>query len=198
MKNILITFAFIFSIPIYAQQPVLSLEDRDPYDTQQGAYYKDLANVLTTFEGTWLYTDGNTSLKIVLVKKEAHHRTNRGYYEDLMIGEYQYIENGVEKINTLSDLNQNLGRGHKIRGNDIHRSCYFMPNGDCTEGEVRLNLGLSDVTGKHWATMVIKKRRINGQHALKAYIVFNYSGYDDPPPSPTLPWQQEYIMFKQP
>ena len=195
MINILITFAFIFSIPIYAQQPVLSLEDQDPYDTQQGAYYKDLANVLTTFEGTWLYTDGNTSLKIILEKKTMFFEGE--YYEDLMIGELQYIENGVEKINTLSDLNQNLGRGHHIKGNLIYRDCDIMTNGDCIEGETRLRLGFIDITGKHWAAIYLKKRRINEQHALKAYIVFNYSGYDDPMPNPTLPWQQEYVMFKQ-
>src|SRR5690554_1663937 len=177
MKNIILTaIVLIFNLSLYWQYPVLSLEDQDPYDTQEGAYYKDLANVLDTFEGTWLYTNGNTSLKIVLVKKEEHFTSNEGYYEDLMIGEYQYIENGVEKINTLSNLNQNLGRGHKIKGNDIHRDCYYMTNGDCTEGETRLVLGLIDAgTGKsHWARLVLKKRVINGQEAIKAYIVFNY------------------------
>ncbi|MDY0090824.1 MAG: hypothetical protein RBR78_10735, partial [Flavobacteriaceae bacterium] len=186
MKNILITFAFIFSTPIYAQYPVLSIENQDPYDIIEGAYYKDLANVLTTFEGTWLYTDinTNTSLKIVLVKKTMFFEGK--FYEDLMIGELQYIENGVEKINTLSNLNQNLGRGHRIKGNLIYRDCDIMTNGDCIEGEARLRLGFIDITGKHWAAIYLKKRRINEQHALKAYIVFNYSGYDDPPPSPTL------------
>ncbi|MFN4313275.1 MAG: DUF6705 family protein [Chitinophagaceae bacterium] len=44
----------------------------------------------------------NTSFKIVLVKKVQQY--NGECYEDLIIGEYQYIVNGVEKVNTLSKL----------------------------------------------------------------------------------------------
>ena len=45
-----------------------------------------------------------------------------GYlYEDMIIGEYQYIENGVEKINTLNGLSVNHSNGGKysISGNII-------------------------------------------------------------------------------
>src|SRR5690606_10043709 len=120
MKNILVILIFIFGLNTYSQTPILFLENRNPYDTQEGAYYKDLNNVLNDFEGTWLYTNGGTSLRIVLVKKEAQYRTDRGYYEDLMVVEYQYIENGVETINTFSNLNQNLGDSHNILGTPIY------------------------------------------------------------------------------
>ncbi|MDY0090826.1 MAG: hypothetical protein RBR78_10745 [Flavobacteriaceae bacterium] len=196
MKNIFLKLIMFIVLSANAQN--LSLELRDPLNLQAGAYYKDTNNVFDNFVGTWLYTNGNTSFKIVLAKQPDVYVSNGGYYEDLIIGEYQYIENGVEKINTLSNIGLNLGRGHKIKGNNIHRDCYFMPVGDCTEGETRLVLGLKDITGKHFATVVLKRRKINGQHTLKAWVVFDYSGYDDPPPSPTLPWQQEYVMFKQP
>lgn len=195
MRNIFITIivlAFNFS---YAQSPIFSLEGRNPYETVDGAYYKDLFNVLDNFEGTWLYTDGNTSLKIVLVKKPMFF--NGDYYEDFMIGEYQYIENGVEKINRLSFLNQNLGYDHKITGNVIHKTCDFLSVDDCVEGEKRLSLGLIDITGEHWARMLLHKRIINGQEAINVLIVFNYVGEENPTPDPTLPWQQEYVMFKQ-
>lgn len=198
MKNIFITLTVIFSTQIYAQSPVFSLENWDG-EVQQGAYYKDLFNVLDNFEGTWLYTDENTntSLKIVLIKKEAHYSTKRNLYEDLMVGEYQYIENGIEKINTLSLLNQNLGYNHKITGNTIHKTCDFLPVEDCIEGEKRLSLGLIDITEGHWARMLLHKRIINGQEAINVLIVFNYVGEENPTPDPTLPWQQEYVMFKQ-
>ena len=201
MKNILVILIFIFGLNTYSQTPIFFLENRNPYETEQGAYYKDLNNVLDNFEGTWLYTNGTTSLKIVLEKKTMFF--NGDYYEDFMIGEYQYIENGVEKINTLSDLSQNLGYDHKITGNLILRSCYFMPVSDCIEGEGRLRLGLIDagVGTNHWARMILKRRVINGQQAIKAYIVFNYAGdFRDTGgivPDPTLPWQQEYVMLKQ-
>jgi len=194
MKNTLILLTFIFSLPMYAQSSLRSLENWNG-EIEQGAYYKDLNNVMDNFEGTWLYTNGTTSLKIILVKKTMFF--DEEYYEDLMIGEYQYIENGIEKINTLSLLNQNLGYDHEISGNTILKSCYSMPEGDCIEGEKRVRLGLSDAITLHSAVMILKRRVINGRQAIKAFIFFSYGGYDYPVPNPTLPWQQEYVMFKQ-
>src|SRR5690554_6657724 len=203
MKKILIIITILINLYNYSQSPILSLEqDLGWKNNIAGAYYKDLDNVLDTFEGTWLYTNGTTSLKIVLVKKSVFFEGS--YYEDLMVGEYQYIENGTEKINTLSNLNQNLGYSHKITGNDIHRDCDYLPVVDCTDGEARLVLGLIDPNPdkSHWATMTVHKRTINGQEAIRVFITFTYTGDDYQsgvqPPSPTLPWQQEYIMFKQP
>jgi len=194
MKNILIFLTFIFSLSICAQSSLRSLENWNG-EIEQGAYYKDLNNVMNNFEGTWLYTNGTTSLKIILVKKMMVF--DGEYYEDLMIGEYQYIESGIEKVNTISLLNQNLGRGHKIKGNNIMKSCYLMPEGDCIEGEKRVMLGLIDAITPHFARMILKRRVINGQQAIKVFMVFNYVGDDYPMPNPTLPWQQEYVMFKQ-
>lgn len=68
------------------------------------AYYKDLDNNFGQFMGSWIYTNGNTSFKIVIQKKEMT-RSGRGYFEDMLIGGYQYIKNGVEKVNTFSNLN---------------------------------------------------------------------------------------------
>lgn len=201
MKKILIIITTFMSLYNYSQITLLSLENDLGWDGVAGAYYKDLNNVLDEYEGTWLYTDGTTSFKIVLVKKTMFFEGS--YYEDLMIGEYQYIENGVQKINTLANLNSELGYDHNIRGNGVLSNCFFMPEDDCIEGEKRLRLGLIDPNpGKsHWATMILKKRVINGQEAIKAYLVFNYargnSSDPDPIPSPTMPWQQEYVMFKQ-
>ena len=186
---------FILGSNAYSQAPILSLENRNPFETQAGAYYKDLNNVMNNFEGTWLYTNGATSLKIILVEKIMFF--DEEYYEDLMIGEYQYIENGIEKINTLSLLNQNLGYNHTISGNTIMKNCNIMPEDDCIEGEKRLDIGLIDAITPHFAAMILKRRVINGQQAMKAFIVFNYGGDEYPMPNPTLPWQQEYVMFKQ-
>jgi len=200
MKNILILIllTFIFSLPMPAQSSLRSLENWNG-EIEQGAYYKDLNNVMDNFEGTWLYTNGTTSLKIILVKKTMFFDEEyyEQYYEDLMIGEYQYIENGIEKINTLSLLNQNLGYGHKIKGNTILKNCYSMPEDDCIEGEKRVRLSLSHDVTLHSAVMILKRRVINGRQAIKAFIFFSYGGYDYPVPDPTLPWQQEYVMFKQ-
>ncbi len=78
----------------------------------EGAYYKDIYDDLNNFVGTWEYTNGTTSLTITLLKKEMQHRTytykSFSYYQDVLIGGYKYMENGVEKINTLSQLSLSL------------------------------------------------------------------------------------------
>ncbi|WP_046759136.1 DUF6705 family protein [Kordia jejudonensis] len=163
MKNVLLFLGILFSsISCKAQSPVIGLEIWDGFE-QENAYYKDINNVLDAFEGTWLYTNGNTSFKIVLVKKTMYF--NGKYYEDIMIGEYQYIRNGVELINTLSDLNDpSIGAyDHNISGNIIHDNCKYLPVDDCVDGEKRLDVGLIDALKPFWADFILHKRVINGQ-----------------------------------
>ena len=191
MKYILIIILGIFCYNCKAQNPVLPLDDWD--EEQTNAYYKDLDNELNGFVGTWLYTEGNTSLKIVL-KKEVMHFNGR-YYEDLIVGEYQYIKNGVEKINTLANLNTVLGYQHKINGNSIFKDCIFLPASDCTDGETRLDVNLSDPITEHPSNTLLHKRIVNGQQALRMRWSFNY--FENNPPDPNMPWKGEWLLIKQ-
>src|SRR5690554_6781696 len=150
MKKILLTFTILLTIVCKAQSPVKSLYD-DVFESNSGAYYKDIYNDLNRFVGTWIYTDGTTSLTIVLQKKEMKYNNILGnnFYEDLLVGEYQYIENGIEKINTLPNL-QNLSfdvYDHNIIGNIISKPisgveenlCY-----NCGPNEIKVLLSFSD------------------------------------------------------
>ncbi|WP_116788401.1 DUF6705 family protein [Flavobacterium psychrotrophum] len=75
----------------------------------QDVYYKDTFNDFDKFTGTWKYTNGTTSLTITLQKKiKQEHTLNKFYYEDIVIGGYKYVENGVEKVNTLHLLMLNM------------------------------------------------------------------------------------------
>ena len=187
MKHIIIILITTISFfNCKAQSPILSIDELGR-NNLNNAYYKDLNNELNPFEGTWLYANGNTSLKIVLVKKPMYF--NGKYYEDLIIGEYQYIENGVEKINTLADLNLNLGHSHKIDGNNIHNTCIFLPADDCVDGEKRLDVSLMNPGTRHYANLLLHKRVVNGQQALKAVFSFTYIGPNDETgdqPNPTI------------
>jgi len=194
MKNLITILLIIVCFNCKAQSPVLPLDDMGAYD-QTNAYYKDLDNELDDFVGTWLYTDGDTSLKIILKKEEMHF--NGRYYEDLIVGEYQYIEDGVEKINTLTDLNTVQGFEHEINGNNIYKDCIFLPVSDCIEGETRLGVILSDPITNHQASTLLHKRTVNGQEALNVFMSFSYSGDVTPKPDPTMPWQKEYLLIKQ-
>jgi hypothetical protein len=140
MKKIIliITIGLIF-YNCKAQTPVLNMEIDTKYDAPNNSYYKDINNELNNFEGTWLYTNGSTSLKLKLVKSTQYF--NGSFYEDLLIGGYQYIKDGVEKINTLTDANNSsIGRNASILGNNVYNNCKYLPVDDCVEGEKNLDL----------------------------------------------------------
>lgn len=200
MKSIIkIITILIFTFSFFnckAQSPILPLKKWS--DEQENAYYKDLNNELNSFEGTWLYTDGNTSLKIVLEKRLMQF--NGDYYTDLIVGEYQYIKNGVEKINTLDQINQDLGENHNIEGNFIYKNCNIFPVDDCVDGEIRLMLFIDDILTDKGLDIILHNRIVDGQEALKANMLESggmiTSNPDDPEPTePTMGWQTENMIF---
>jgi hypothetical protein len=168
MKNILRIIAlFIITVSCKAQTPVIDIEDNQGYDVK-GAYYKDTKNQLNPFEGTYIYTNGNTSLKIVLQKKTMSTFPSRKYYEDMIIGEYQYIENGVEKRNTLAKLNEKYTdfTNHSIDGSQLLVGTYRGCN-DCAANEKRLAAGLVDYVAHALANIQLRRITVNGKAAIK-------------------------------
>ncbi|PQJ79639.1 DUF6705 family protein [Polaribacter porphyrae] len=202
MKKII--FIAVFIVALYnckAQSPILNMEDTNITKSKapNNSYYKDVNNTLNTFEGTWLYINGNTSLKIKLVKSIKFF--NGKFYEDLLSGGYQYIKDGVEKINTLSDANDpSIGRNASIRGNNIYNNCKHLPVNDCVEGEKNLDLSINDIPlNGHIGDLRLFKRTINGQQVLKANMVMNYlREISGRAPDPTLPWRiKNFVLIKQ-
>jgi hypothetical protein len=168
MKNILRTILFLYAtIGCKAQTPVIDIEDNQGYDVK-GAYYKDTKKQLDPFEGTYIYTNGNTTLKIVLQKKTMSTFPSRKYYEDMIIGEYQYIENGVEKRNTLAKFNEKYinGSNHSINGNLLLVGTYRGCN-DCAANEKRLAAGLVDYVAHALANIQLRRITVNGKAAIK-------------------------------
>ena len=143
MKDFTVVFAAIIAISCSAQSPVKSLYD-DTMETPE-AYYKDLNNDLDNFVGTWKYTSGDTSLTIVLQKKEMQH-VDYVYiivYRDYIIGEYKYIEQGIEKINTLPNINVNYNNDpykYNITGSIIQKPTAGNPDycKNCGPNDVKL------------------------------------------------------------
>lgn len=187
---IVILFSLLFS-NCKAQYPVIDIDDSD-LGQPNGYYIKDIHNYLNQFEGTYLYTNGNTSLKIILVKKVQQY--NGEYYEDLIIGEYQYVANGVEKVNTLSKIDTvyNNQRRHSIDGNIImHNNDRMWQCPECTVGEKRLNASIKDISTSRFASIYMRRMVENGQEIMKVRI-WNptsepYIEGQTPPPSFSLP-----------
>lgn len=184
------------SVNCKAQNPILDISERDGLNSITGVYYKDTHNLLDSFVGTYVYTNGSTSLKIVLQKKKSF---NTRYYEDLLIGEYQYIENGIEKINTLNKLNIDYTNksNHSIDGGII------MTQGagcnDCLPDEKAVYVGLVESTTSNSADLIIRKTIINDIQAIKIFVMWRmrYKKETDPmPPKASFPGG-EYILTRR-
>lgn len=181
-----------------SQSVVIDINDSE-LNQPIGYYRKDIHNVLNQFEGTYLYSNGNTSLKIVLIKKIKQY--NSSYYEDLIIGEYQYIVNGVEKVNTLSNLNvlyNNQYARHAIAGDyTINNNTRLWKCPQCNLGEKRLRASIMDVNAKSSATMFMRKTTVNGQEVLQIKITNILPDYETPNPQAFSLPTGEFTMIKQ-
>jgi len=197
MRNYInIALFLIFLNSCKAQSPVLDINTpKENFIGVKGAYYKDTKNVLNGYDGTYVYTNGTTSLKIKL-QKNIKTSMNNFYYEDLVVGEYQYIVNGVEKVNTFNRLtptsnNNNIRGGMVLTGTEL--GC-----DDCRPDEQRLRLGFK--SSPQVGEIDIRKTTVNGKAAIIAEIW--YVGpmavkEGEPKPKPAAIKGGTYLMIKQ-
>ena len=206
MKKLFLFITVLYICAARSQTPVLPLFDNPEYGEVWGAYYKDIDNDFSNFIGTWEYINGATSLKIVIKKKSECPDSQNKMYEDFLIGAYRYIENGVEKVNTLSQMNDStLGvYSHSIFGNLIIKNTSPPVCNDCGLNERRVNLTMHDPTRenivglsgslvlKRFDAGTIQKIKMNlRQEGNIIYIDGNPPQYN----SLSVPWG-EYILTK--
>lgn len=185
MKQIYLLAILLFiSVNCKAQSPILDIENKPTIwdEPQTNAYYKDINNFYNGFEGTWLATRGNKVLKIVLTKEERVPN-DIPYFADYINGEYQYLENGVEKINTLNN-NDPYKKG--LLGSDLLKSNHKPPCNDCDPNKRRLQVTLYDYIrapdGFLSGTLTLQHTTVNGQPALKGLLYGDGSKYDSANP----------------
>ena len=217
MKNInLILLSLLLSISCKAQ--ILDAYDVDVLIGEvNGAYYKDINNFRDQFVGTWVYSQGATQLTIMIQKRD--NLTNfdglNTFNEDVLIGEYRYVENGIEKINTLANINTNYGNDYDENSkHNLFGGMYLpFPNNyprcnECAPNERRMEFSYSEPNydGKGIANghVVVRKFVENGVHKIKIWfytsnqIVFVDSAgnpVDNPAPF-KIPFG-EYVLTKQ-
>ncbi|MFC7348987.1 DUF6705 family protein [Chryseobacterium zhengzhouense] len=107
MKYLVSILMLVFIVQCKAQNQIVSLTDCDSYFNKfSGDYYqKDINNILNQYEGTWKWVQGNKELILTLIKQKHHYTqyANYNYFEDRLVGYYQYKENGVLIADTSSD-----------------------------------------------------------------------------------------------
>lgn len=216
MKNAIKIIFFFYCITSInnsnAQSPVLHKYNNPNIYEVANAYYKDIDKIQDPYVGTWLYTNGNTSLKIIFINRVMAKTTGlkKNHYADYLVGEYQYIENGIEKVNTLATINSNYTDVGKYNLRSISQKFKntYPKCPECDENEKRLNMLLNEPTRRNIEGMdndfVIRRYTENGIIKLKVWFVkTDNDGYLTSEGNPTeitgysLPYGQ-YILTKQP
>ena len=86
------------SVLLFTGFDLASAQER-PEDIVPGTYYQD--NIIANYVGTWKWTSGTDTFTIALAKKKF---ALDEYSVDVLSGGYRYVKNGVEVVNTLSDV----------------------------------------------------------------------------------------------
>jgi hypothetical protein len=200
MKKIFKIISIVFiTMNCTAQTTIINIKDQDGHPIQE-AYYKDIDSLLNPFVGTYKCNISPTTfLKITLIKSVEFY--NGYYYQDTLLGGYQYVENGVQKVNTLNDVNLLLDdpANYSIDGNGIRRMGSPVCSG-CTANEVRIFAGLVEHITNNWAQIIFGKTTVNGQEALKMNVIWQTKTRketDPPGPHASFPGGN-WVLIKQP
>lgn len=168
-----------------------------PYDSN--CYEKDINNEYDKFVGEWKFQIGNTTLTFKLKKELQYQIANNRNFTDLLVGEYQYIENGVEKVNTLADFDNVSVSGyqHKIAGGIfLHRLPYYCSDNSLPQ-EIKVELSIEDPNDSFIEGFVILRHvNDNGTEKLEVCIQDTSTLAEDPNAHLPIP-NGYYEMIKQ-
>lgn len=134
----------LIAVVVQAQNPPIVPLGSRYWEVPSNSYFKDINNELNKYVGTWHFSNSTQQFTLVIQKKQMI-QIGDSYY-DYLVGEYRYVENGVELINTVPLLssapndieNRNVG-GNKLITKDM---ILFCP--DCVMNEKRALLYFSD------------------------------------------------------
>lgn len=177
MKRIIkISLVFYISFS-YGQEivPIYGVSHSGKFNSNY--YFKDTNNDFDQFVGTWTWSSGNSSFTLVLEKELKYQYESHELYEDLLIGEYQYVQNGVELINTLPNMGftQVSGYGHKIAGGLILGK-YNRPKCEaCSPDERRVLLTIRHPQVSSWSEdLILRHVVVNGVDQLHARFIGHF------------------------
>jgi len=199
MKHIVSIILIISFFSCKAQSVIVPIGSGEDFQKSPDYYVKDVNNEFNKFVGTWKYIDGNTELTFKL-KKELHYQADTDYnFVDLLVGEYKYVENGVEKVNTLVDFDDDsiTGYDHNISGGTFTHiapsSCLISSDNN----EIKIEVSLDDpndfnITGN----VILRYVNENGVEKIQVCIQDNSVLADDENANIAIP-DGFYELIKQ-
>lgn len=195
MKKTLITLTILIAFSCKSQIiPQNNAYVEIPYN----AYIKDTENFLDNFVGTWQYQNGNEQFIIILSK--VLHYDFGSYYNDIIIGEYKYIDsNGTTLVNTLSDMNNQNFPGplyHNISGARSLVRLEFPKCPECNIGEYRIKSYFTDPDRKYQNLAIVFRSVSATQIKIKLYREGMSTTTDPNAPDELRVPAREYFMNK--
>ena len=171
----------IFAVSCRAQDPIISLSSDENIEIVTGNYYKDVDNSFFPFLGEWQFDNGFHFFKIKLKKITRYRKQYQAnyYFEDLVIGEYIFKENNIEKVNTLNTLDDVAVSPyrHNIVGNIIKYKDNFPLCNECAINEKRLSLIFNDPTREISGLLAnIELRRVDENGIQKLKMILRQTG----------------------
>ena len=202
MKNTIILLLVLITFSCKAQTNLtFSLQNYD-YGKKliSGSYVKDTYNDFNKFEGTWKYEDANREFIIKLRKRTHVLHDFKSVYIDLLGGEYQYLLNGTEMVNTTANLfNDSSIYANNINGYTFIRNSSFPSCTDCSSTERRVLLNISDPE-RPWVNAYIVLRYLNTNGIEKIIGTIYYTTTlvpDDETPADLRVPSGEFTFIKQ-
>ena len=197
MQQVVI-IVFLFCVGICRGQTLILPILEEAQGIVEGAYYKDLDNELGKFVGTWKYTSGTSSFTITLQKKTMFFESYDNCYKDIIIGEYKYVSNGVEIVNTLNNLNVNYTNQYKYNLSGLVIKDRFTT----TAGNRNIELNFID-PARSYLNRGIFVNYIAPSGSVPAKIKVKFTGSMAIPPTDSSPTdirvpEVDYILTKQP
>jgi len=164
-KTHLFIALFILLSGLVSCQTIVNMHDNSYPINEPNTYYKDIGNKLNLYEGTWVYDNGTSYIKIILQKKIKFPVLQ--YFEDTLIGGFQYKKNGVEIINTLNLINSNFNDPIKypISGNRFGDTSLPSIFEGYTSDNTRLSLTVRE--NNCFSDMDVRILLLNGQPEIQ-------------------------------
>ena len=199
MENLIKILLLMLMVKSYSQ--VINIKDAGKFSNAPGQYYKDIDHELDPYVGTWLYTNGSTTLKFEFVKVE--NLSNSRWSEDYIIGGYEYKIGSTILVNTIPDIPMVYINPiqHKVHGNRIFKKNNYPLCPECDVNELRLSLTFNEIASTMVGTLILRKTMVGGQEAIKLNLdvsgTITYLAGTPPPPSNFTVPVGDYVLIKQ-
>ncbi|PWK20851.1 DUF6705 family protein [Xanthomarina spongicola] len=187
MKQVFITYIILLLVLSCKAQNIVPIYNINGVELPEDeAYLKDVDNDYNPYVGTWKWESGNNSLTIIFNKVEQY-TSSVGDYSDLLVGEYQYIENSVELVNTFpliepigipnivnqeDAMRNNNIVSYSITTNDIG----FPPCPECAPNTRFIILSIKEPTKPGlWGGIVMARFVESGVEKIRAKITMRFN-----------------------